>query len=55
MQNQKPVRVYNKARMFVGHVSSNTTSVGAAKLAGTQTAALTKIGRRTVWLGKDYR
>ena len=47
--------VYDKDRQLKGHVTHSTTSIGAAKVAGTETAARTRINGNEAWIGKDYR
>lgn len=49
------IKVYGTDRKTVlGTVSRQTTSIGAAKLAGTVAALFTKIDGAWAWVAKDY-
>jgi hypothetical protein len=49
------IKVYDTDRKTVlGTVSRQTTSIGAAKLAGTMAARFTKIDGEWAWVAKDY-
>jgi hypothetical protein len=49
------IKVYDTDRKTVlGKVSRQTTSIGAAKLAGTVAARFTKIDGEWAWVAKDH-
>ena len=53
--NTNRIKVYDTDRKTVlGTVSRQTTSIGAAKLAGTMAARYTKINGEWCWVAKDY-
>lgn len=54
--SDRRVPVYAKDRKTLkGSVTVGTTSIGAAKVAGTEAAAKTRIDGVEAWVGKDYR
>lgn len=50
--NRKTVPVYRGGKL-VGQVSQSATSIGAAKLAGTEHAQFTRAGYGYVWIAFD--
>jgi hypothetical protein len=56
LRNQRRVPVYAKDReTLLGDVAPSATSVGAAKVAGSETAVWTKVDGRDAWVAADYR